>query len=75
MRKVVLTDENEDESKTCYISETETPRKILEHFNISPDTKIVYVNGVIISNEKMKEPIRARAPIFMSIHNKTVMRT
>ena len=72
MCKVVVTDED-GFFKTCIISK-ETPNKLLEHFKFNPDTKIVYLNGKILSREKMAQPIPEKGTVHLAIKNKTVMR-
>lgn len=72
MCKVVITDED-GFFKTCIISK-ETPNELLEHFKFNPDTKIVYLNGKILSRGKMAQPITEKGTVHLVIKNKTVMR-
>lgn len=72
MCKVTVTDED-GMSKSILVSK-ETPNQILKHFNINPETKIVYLNGKILSREKMANPIPETGKVFLAIKNKTVMR-
>ena len=74
MQKVVLTGEEDEETRIMYISPNETVNDILIHCSYNPDRKIVYLNGEILSREKMTQPIRRTGCIFMSVQNKTVMR-
>ena len=74
MCKITLSDED-GTYKTCLASETETPIGILQHFHVNPDTKIVYLNGKILSREKMAKPIPNTGLVHLAIRNKTVMRT
>jgi len=73
MCKVTLTNED-GVFKSCFVS-NETTNQILEHFNINPDTKIVYMNGRIMSKEKMNKPIPELGIVHFAIKNKTIMRT
>ena len=52
----------------------ETPNQILEHYNINPETKIVYMNGKILSREKMNTLIPETGTVHLAIRNKTVIR-
>lgn len=72
MCKVIMTDED-GFHKTCIISK-ETPNELLKHFNFNPDTKIVYLNGKILSREKMAQPIPETGTVHLAIKNKTIMR-
>lgn len=72
MCKVTLSDE-EGLFKTCLVS-NETPNQILEHYKINPDTKIVYLNGQILSREKMGKPIPDTGLVHLAIKNKTATR-
>ena len=72
MCKVTLTDE-EGLYKT-FLASKETPNQILEHFKINPDTKIVYLNGRILSREKMNKQFPDVGNVHLANKNKTVMR-
>ena len=72
MRKVFLAVEGED-LKTFVIN-FETPNQILEHYHINPETKNVYINGVLLSKQKMNKPIGLSGNIFMAVKNKTITR-
>lgn len=61
-------------SRTCIITESETPVQILRYFNINPLTKIVYMNGTILSETQMCSPIRKTGSVYLSVRNKTVIR-
>jgi len=74
MQKVVLKGEDDEETKILYISPGETVIDILKHCSYNPDRKIVYVNGEILSREKMYLPVKQANCVFMSVQNKTVMR-
>ncbi len=71
MRKVNLIDE--DGCKTCMIEGIETPNKILKHFFVDTKTKIIYLNGSILSKEKMDSPIPGTGTVFLAVRDKTVM--
>jgi len=72
MQRVTLVDEGE--SRTFLISGTETPCQILSHYHMNPDLKIVYLNGQILSRAKMNTPINITGNVYISVHNKTVIR-
>lgn len=72
MCKLVLTEEDSD-VRTCLVS-SETPLEILKHFKINPQTKIVYLNGKILSEEKMNNPINCTGTVYLAVKNKTYMR-
>ena len=72
MCKVTLTDED-GVFRTCLVS-NETTNQILQHFNINPDTKIVYLNGKILSREKMNKPIPSSGIVHLAVKNKSVIR-
>ena len=72
MCKVTLTDED-GIFKTCLVS-NETVNQVLEHFRINPDTKIVYMDGKILSKEKMKKPFPKTGVVHLAVKNKTVIR-
>lgn len=72
MCKVIVMDE--DGLSSAYIATKETPNQILEHCKINPKTKIVYMNGKILSNEKMKAPLPETGVVHLAIRNKTVTR-
>lgn len=73
MQRVTLVDEDHT-SKTFLISGTETPYQILSYYHMNPDLKIVYLNGQIISNERMKIPIGTMGNIYISVRNKAITR-
>lgn len=74
MQKISVMYED-DTCKQVIVSETETPNQILVHFNMNPDTKIVYINGAILSREKMGMPVGGYSrPTFMVVKNKAVIR-
>ena len=72
MCKVVITDDD-GFFKSCVISK-ETPNELLKHFKFNPDTKIVYMDGKILSKEKMAQPIPETKTVHLVIKNKTIMR-
>lgn len=72
MCKVTLTDD-EGVFRT-FLATKETPNQILEHYNINPNTKIVYMNGKILSRDKMNSSIPESGTIHLAVKNKTVMR-
>ena len=72
MCKVILTEED-GEVRTCLASK-ETPLEILKHFRINPQTKIIYLNGKALSEEKMKKPIDSNGTVYLAVKNKTYMR-
>lgn len=72
MKRVIVTEDGE--SETLMIGESETPYQVLKHCHIKPENKIVYVNGKIISNQKMNAPLAIQGTIFISVQNKTYMR-
>ena len=73
MTKVTLVEEEED-YETCMISGQETPIEILRHFGIHPEYNIVYINGRLVTSQKMTEPIKATGNIFLSVQRKTLKR-
>ena len=73
MQKVTVAEEGQM-PKSCMVTATETPNRILKYYAINPETKIVYMNGKILSKEDMKKPIKAIGNIFLSVKNKTVIR-
>ena len=72
MCKVTLSYED-GSYKTCLVS-NETPDKILRHFCINPATKIVYMNGKILSKDDMAKTIPETGSVHFSIQNRTVLR-
>ena len=72
MCKVTLFFED-GEYNTCYVSK-ETPEKILRHFGVNLNTKIIYMNGKMLSKEEMNKMIPETGIVHFSIKNKTVMR-
>jgi len=72
MCKITLTEED-GEYRTCLVS-SETPTEILRHFRINPQTKIVYMNGKILSEEKMNKPINCTGTVHLAVKDKTFMR-
>ncbi len=72
MCKVTLSDED-GLFKICLVS-NETPYQILKYYNINPDTKIVYLNGEILSKERMRKVILENNSVHLTVRNKTVMR-
>lgn len=70
MCKAILSDE-EGMYKTILVSK-ETPSQILAHYKINPDTKIVYLNGKILSREKMNKPIPEIGTVHIAIKNRTI---
>ena len=74
MCKVILISEDEEESRTCMVTSDETPIHILKHYGIDTRTKIVYIDGQIISNEKMHLPLNREGRVFLAIKPKTYVR-
>jgi sulfur carrier protein ThiS len=72
MCKVTLSCEDGDYN-TCLVSK-ETPEKILRHFHINPNTKIVYMNGKILSKDEISNTILETGTVHLSVKNKTVTR-
>ena len=74
MPRLIVSCDDESESVSIVVSANETPVNILKHYGYDPDVKIVYVNGEILSREKMKMPFGGSRVVFMAIRNKLYMR-
>jgi hypothetical protein len=72
MCRVTVTDE-EGMYKTCLI-EKETPRGLLNHFRINPDTKNVYMNGKMLTKEELSVFIPENRPVHIAIESKATLR-
>lgn len=72
MCRVTVTDED-GLYQTCLV-ENETPRGILRHFRINPETKIVYMNGKILTKDQMIERVPEYGMVHIAIENRTTLR-
>ena len=63
---------DDESTKTIMASENETPYQILKQYGITPETKIVFINGVYVANSRMDCPIKASGTVFMAIKSKSI---
>lgn len=70
MCKVTVSDDD-GLYQTCLVSD-ESPSQILMHFRIDPEKKIVYLNGKILSKEKMEQPIPEIGFVHLAVKDKVI---
>lgn len=71
MPKITLIEEGK-ERRTVVITEQETPVQILQFFHINPDTKVVALNGTILSRVQMNLPIRTKTNAYLAVWSRSV---
>lgn len=70
MPQITIIEEGKERRKVK-ITEQESPIEILKFFHINPDTKIVALNGTVLSRTQMQMPICTRTNSYLAVWSKS----
>ena len=76
MLRIILTQETDGQNdfKSVYVDDNDTPCQLLYHYRINPKTKNVYLNGQLLSSQAINKTFKELSKgekLFVAVRYKT----